>query len=224
MSYYLFILPVILISGWAQRKVKSTYAQMSQVKSSSGLTGAEVARNILDANGLEEVPVERVAGELSDHYDPKNNILRLSEGVYGSSSVAAIGIAAHEAGHALQDFKKYAPLTIRNFAVPAASIGGRLGFFVLAGGVAMSIMPVVILGIALLSATVLFQLVNLPVEFDASNRAKEILANSGYVSAEEQKGVKKVLDAAAWTYVAATLGSIMTLVYYLSRSGLLGRR
>jgi uncharacterized protein len=184
----------------------------------------EAARRILDANGLHSVPVEQVAGHLSDHYDPGAKTLRLSPDVYAGHSMAAVGIAAHEAGHALQDARNYAPLVIRNMAVPAANFGSSIGTILLMIGMAMVFSAaqglgswIFLAGIVAFGATVLFQVVNLPVEFDASSRAKTELVNLGIVSGAELHYVSKVLNAAALTYVAATLQAVLTLAYYVMR-------
>ncbi|TWT85877.1 putative neutral zinc metallopeptidase [Posidoniimonas polymericola] len=222
--YFLFLAPAMLLAFWAQMRVKSTYAAASQHPAS--LTGAAAARHMLDSAGLQSVAIEPIRGKLTDHYDPSARVLRLSEGVYGQRNLAAVGIAAHEAGHALQHAKNYAPLTIRNLAVPAASFGSGIGMWSIMGGAiltsqgAQSFGPMLIsFGIAAFSAVVFFQLVNLPVEFDASNRAKAQLVEYGIVSEHDMGPVRKVLNAAGWTYVAATLQSVLTLLYLLMRFG-----
>lgn len=212
--YLMWIAPAILLALWAQWRVKSAYAQASQVP--SRLSGAAAARHILDAAGLQHVSIEPIAGQLTDHYDPRDKVLRLSEGVYGARSAAAVGIAAHEAGHALQDAKQYAPMMLRNIAVPAASFGGSLGMIFIMLGAGLGLMTLVWVGVIGFGAVAAFQLVNLPVEFDASNRAKKLLGEYGIVGAQEASAVSDVLNAAAWTYVAATLQAILTLLYYLS--------
>jgi len=219
-QYLIFISPALLLAFWAQWKVRSTYSQASQVP--ARLSGAAAARHILDAAGLQHVSIERVAGELSDHYDPRHKVLRLSQGVFGSNSAAAVGIAAHEAGHALQDAKQYAPLTIRNLAVPAANFGGSLGMLLIIVGMGMVYSgaaialgkTVFLLGIIGFGCVAAFQLINLPVEFDASNRAKQLLVQYGIVGNQEMAYVNSVLNAAAWTYVAATLQAVLTVLYY----------
>ncbi len=214
--------PAILLAMLAQWMVKSAYAQMSQVRAST--SGHDAARRILDAGGLYNVEIEQVPGQLSDHYDPTHKVLRLSADVYRGHSMAAVGIAAHEAGHALQDARHYAPLAIRNLAVPAANFGSGIGTTLLMVGMFMTFSAlaplgkwVFLAGIVAFGATVLFQLVNLPVEFDASARAKTQLVNLGIVSGPELHNVSKVLNAAALTYVAATLQAVLTLVYYIFR-------
>jgi Zn-dependent membrane protease YugP len=201
--------------------VRSTYAQAQEVP--ARLSGAAAARHILDVAGLHHVAIEPIAGELSDHYDPRDKVLRLSQGVYGSNSAAAVGIAAHEAGHALQDAHQYAPLVIRNFAVPAANFGGSLGMLLLMAGVGMlyaglgSAPYLIWAGIIGFGAVAAFQLINLPVEFDASNRAKQLLVQYGIVGNQEMTYVNGVLNAAAWTYVAATLQAVLIVLYYAWR-------
>jgi len=217
MGYFLFILPAMLLGMWAQSRVKSAYAAASDVPASSRLSGLATAQAILEAEGISNVGIEQVSGKLSDHYDPRAKMLRLSEDVYSGSSLASLGIAAHEVGHAIQDHISYKPLVIRNRIVPLASTGSRMSFFVIMAGGLLNMFNLIIVGIALFSLTVIFQLVNLPVEFDASKRAKQILLSKSMITAEEHKTVDKVLDAAAMTYVAATISSIGTLLYYIMR-------
>lgn len=211
----LWIAPAMLLGFWAQMKVRSTYAEASKVP--ARLSGAAAARHILDAAGLQQVGIEPIAGQLSDHYDPRDKVLRLSEGVYDSNSTAAVGIAAHEAGHALQDAKRYAPLVVRNMAVPAANFGGSASFIFILAGAAMGLQSLLWVGIIAFGCVVAFQLINLPVEFDASNRAKRLLTEYGIVSDQDMVYVNRVLNAAAWTYVAATLQSVITLLWYVMR-------
>lgn len=222
--YFLFLAPAMLLAAWAQMRVKSAYAEGSEILSSSGVTGAQAAAEVMRSEGLNRIEIEPVEGYLSDHYDPRHKVLRLSPGVYGERSLAALGIAAHEAGHALQDAHGYGPLAIRNLLVPVAGFGSNFAWIVMIVGFFMGSMNIIIGGIALFSAVVVFQLVNLPVEFDASRRAREHLMTTGLISASEEPVVARVLNAAAWTYVAATLSSILTLLYFLFRSGLLGGR
>jgi Zn-dependent membrane protease YugP len=214
----LFTLPAVLLALFAQYRVSSAYREMSQIQ--ARMSGFHAARKILDDAGLYDVNIEQIPGEMTDHYDPREKVLRLSPGVYQGYSMAAVGIAAHEAGHALQDAKHYAPLKIRNLAVPAASIGSNfgmlaimIGFSLLFAGVAFG-KGIMLLGILMFGAVVVFQLVNLPVEFNASSRAKTELLNLGIISGPELPYVSKVLNAAALTYVAATLHSVLTLAYY----------
>jgi Zn-dependent membrane protease YugP len=212
-EYFLWIAPAILLALWAQMRIRSTYAQAQQAP--ARLSGAAAARHILDAAGLQHVGIESVAGELTDHYDPRDKVLRLSQGVYGSRSCAAVGIAAHEAGHALQDAHQYAPLVVRNLAVPIANFGGSVSMILLMLGLGIGLMPMVWAGIAAFGTVTAFQLVNLPVEFDASNRAKRLLVDYGIVPHEDMTYVNRVLNAAAWTYVAATLQAVLTLLFYV---------
>jgi Zn-dependent membrane protease YugP len=214
-TYLLFIAPAFLLALWAQFRVKATYAAASQVP--ADLSGAATARYVLDSAGLTNVPVEQVEGHLTDHYDPRSDVLRLSTDVYHGRNMAAVGIAAHEAGHALQDAHQYAPMAIRNAAVPVASFGSGIGMLIIMVGAMMQLMGLVLIGIVLYSGVVFFQLVNLPVEFNASNRAKAQLVSLGIVPPQEMGHVNKVLNAAALTYVAATLEAIMTLLYFLFR-------
>ncbi len=211
----LFIAPAILLGLWAQMMIRSSYARAQQQP--APLSGAAAARHILDSAGLQNVDVEMTPGHLSDHYDPRQKVLRLSHEVYQSRSLAAVGIAAHEAGHAIQDARNYAPLVVRNLAVPAAGFGSNIGLLLAFLGVVFSLQPLLLAGIILFSFVVFFQVVNLPVEFNASSRAKEQLATLGIVSAGDMTYVRKVLNAAALTYVAATLQAILTLLYYLMR-------
>jgi Zn-dependent membrane protease YugP len=218
----LFIAPAVILAMVAQWMVKSAYSRMSQVRAS--MSGYEAARRILDASGLHNMEIEQVPGQLSDHYDPQAKVLRLSQEVYRGHSMASVGIAAHEAGHALQDARHYAPLVIRNLAVPAANFGSSFGTILLMIGFVMVLTVasplgqwVFLAGIIAFGATVAFQLINLPVEFDASSRAKTQLLNLGIVSGPEMHYVSKVLNAAALTYVAATLQAVLTLAYYIFR-------
>ncbi|MEM8680585.1 MAG: zinc metallopeptidase [Planctomycetota bacterium] len=214
-TYFLYVMPAFLLGLWAQAKVRSTFAHASQQRAS--LSGAAAARHLLDEAGLQDVNIEAIPGHLSDHYDPRAKVLRLSEAVYNQRSLAAVGIAAHEAGHAIQDQKRYFPLVVRNAAVPAASIGSSASLFMLIGGMIFQFQPLILLGIIAFAAVVFFQVVNLPVEFDASHRAKALLVERGIVPAAEMGPINKVLNAAALTYVAATLQAVMTLLYYIMR-------
>ncbi len=218
MGYFELLLwtsPALVLMLWAQMRVKSSFAQAQKVPVS--ISGAGAARHILDAAGLQDVTIEQVPGKLSDHYDPRAKVLRLSQAVYGQRTTAAVGIAAHEAGHALQDAQNYAPLVIRNAAVPAATFGGNISFLMLIAGVIMSYQPLVLIGIVAFGCVVAFQLVNLPVEFDASARAKRLLVDHGIVADQDMVYVNRVLNAAAWTYVAGTLQAVLTLLYYVMR-------
>ena len=213
-NYFLAIAPALLLAMWAQWKVHASFA--AAAREPAPLSGAAAARHILDSAGATDVDIEPTAGQLSDHYDPQAKVLRLSEQVYGERSLAAVGIAAHEAGHALQDAQGYSLMAIRNAAVGVANFGSGLGFFVFMIGLAIALKPLAWLGIAMFAGTVFFQLVNLPVEIDASNRAKAQLVSLGIVPAVEMPAVNAVLNAAAWTYVAGTLQSILTVLYYAS--------
>ncbi len=223
--YFVFALPALLLGLWAQMRVRSAFAKYSKVRAASGMTGAQAARRILDDNGLQHVAVERVHGKLSDHYDPRSKTLRLSDDVYALPSLAAVGVAAHEAGHALQDKSHYPALALRSAMVPTVQIGSWLGPIIFMIGLFMSGTmgtSVAWLGLILFGATAIFSLVTLPVEFDASKRAKQLLVSNGVLAPQEVKGVDQVLDAAALTYVAAALQAIMTLLYYATL--LMGRR
>lgn len=215
-KYLLFVGPAILLAMWAQFRVRSAYASAMQM--GAPLSGAAAARHILDSAGLHQVEIEMVPGQMTDHYDPQAKVLRLSPEVYQNRSAAAVGIAAHEAGHALQDAKAYAPLTIRNAAVPIANFAAGPGIWmILLGMLIPALHGLMLVGIALFTGTVVFQLVNLPVEFDASKRAKQQLVQLGICDDEQMGEVSNVLNAAAWTYVAATLTAVLTLLYYLDR-------
>ena len=211
----LWTAPALILMFWAQARVRSTYHRAMQVD--ARLTGAAAARYLLDQAGCQDVGIEETHGTLSDHYDPRHRVLRLSREVYHSRSAAAVGIAAHEAGHALQHAYRYAPLAIRNGAVPAAMYGPTASIVLLMAGVLMSSPTLVWAGIIAFSGVVFFQLVNLPVEFDASKRAKLMLTDYQIVDGQGAAAVREVLNAAAWTYVAATLQSVITLLYYVIR-------
>ncbi len=215
-KYFLFIAPAVLLSLWAQFRIHAAYAQAQQL--AAPFSGAAAARHILDSAGLSNVQIEEIPGQLSDHYDPRDNVLRLSDAVYRSSTLAAVGIAAHEAGHAMQHADSYAPMLVRNAAVPAAGIGSNAGMLLVILGAVLNMNAILIwLGIGLFSCVVFFQLVNLPVEFNASSRAKAQLVSLGIINQEELGYVNKVLNAAALTYVAATLQAVLTLLYLLMR-------
>ena len=215
--YLLFTIPALLLGFYAQYKVKSTFNKYAKVPAGTGMTGARAARKILDANGLHNVDVERVNGFLSDHYDPRSKTLRLSPDVYDTPSLSAVGVAAHEAGHAIQDQNNYAPLRLRSVMVPSVQIGSWFGPILFMAGM---FIPATIgtglatVGLILFGLTALFSLVTLPVEFDASSRAKKLLVSQAILTGEELTGVNRVLDAAALTYVAAALQAVMTLLYY----------
>jgi Zn-dependent membrane protease YugP len=228
--YFIFLAPGILLGLWAQWRIHSAFRRASEIAVRSGYSGAEAAAVLLDRAGIRHARIEASGGFLSDHYVPGEAVLRLSPDVYASRSLAAVAIAAHETGHAFQDAQRYPLLVMRNSLVPLAGVGSNLSWILLLiGFVLMSLQPVlghtvIIIGIALFSLTVVFQLVNLPVEFDASRRARVALVETGIVTREEDHVVADVLKAAALTYVAATLTSVLTLLYFLFRSGLLGGR
>lgn len=217
-------LPGLALSAWASMKVKSTFARYSEVRARSGLSGAEAARELLRQRGIHDVRVEPVQGFLSDHYDPGARVLRLSPDVYNGRSLAALGVAAHEAGHALQHAAGYGPLKFRSWVVKPAMFGSNLGMYVLMGGFLFNLTGLIWVGIAMFSAFVLFTLITLPVEFNASSRAVQALQSAGMVTAQEAPGTKKVLDAAALTYVAAAIGAVVQLLYLLWRAGVFSRR
>jgi Zn-dependent membrane protease YugP len=215
--YLLFAIPGVLLTLYAQAKVRSTYAEAQALPAPVGMTGAQVATRLLDAAGLRGVDVEEGEGVLSDHYDPRDRTLRLSPAVYRGRTLAAFGIAAHEAGHALQHGTGYAPLKLRNGILGFAAVGGNLAWILLLAGLVLASAKLFLAGIILFSGTVLFQLFTLPVEFDASRRARQMLLDVGLVGPGEDREVGRVLKAAALTYVAATLTAVLTLAYYVVR-------
>lgn len=215
----LLILPALIISVWAQAKVSSTFSKYSKIMTSRSVCGADAARAILDANGLYYVKIERVRGHLTDHFDPKANVIRLSDSVYDSYSTAAVGVAAHEAGHAVQYAQDYSPIKLRAAIIPATRYGSMLAMPLFLIGMIMATPSLMYLGIILYSAVAIFQLVTLPVEFNASARALSALSATNTLSEEELKGAKKVLSAAAMTYVAALLTSLLTLLRLLILAG-----
>ena len=222
--WYIFVvlIPSMLISGGASMLVRSAFKKYSQVESMRHISGAEAAKMMLDKAGIYDVEIVTTQGMLSDHYNPTNKTLALSPQVYGSTSVAAIGVACHEAGHALQHAHGYTPMWIRSMLVPAANLGTSMGYIVMALGVFLNSPITIIIGCALFSLILLFQLVTLPVEFDASARAKRLVVEQGILYPEEKVGVDRVLNAAALTYVGAAITSLLTLLYYLSRAGVFG--
>ena len=222
--YFLFIGPALILSLWASWRMRSAFNKYSRVPTARGLTGAQAARILLDTAGLQDVAIEPAQGFLSDHYNPLTKKLALSQPVYSSPSVAAVGVACHEAGHALQHAAHYRPLWLRSAMVPTANIGSKFGYFGMLFGLILHVQGLFLLGALLFSLVVLFQLVTLPVEYDASARAKKLAFEQGIVFDQERVGMAKVLDAAALTYVAAAISSLMTLLYFLMRSGLLGGR
>ncbi|MCB1164586.1 MAG: zinc metallopeptidase [Leptospiraceae bacterium] len=228
--YFMFVGPFFLLSMWASFKVKSSFKKWSSYRNSLGMTGAQIARTMLDRNGLHDVKVEHVHGSLSDHYDPSSRTLRLSDDTYASNSIAAAGVAAHEAGHAIQHKVNYPLLTFRSTIVPLASFGSNLSWILIMIGMGMMFFLgsigyyVALAGVIFFGVVVIFQIVTVPVEIDASNRAKKSLPAMGIASTQEQEAVSDVLNAAAWTYVAAAFTAVATLLYFLLRLGLLGGR
>ncbi len=220
---FIVLIPALILAVWAQTRVKSAFHRYSKVRARRGVTARDAVRAILDSNGLNSVPVERVPGALTDHYDPRKKVLRLSESVYGSPSIAAIGVAAHEAGHAIQDARGYAPLKLRNAFVPVASLGSSLALPLFFIGFLFANPTMMDLGIIFFAAVLLFHLVTLPVELDASKRALSILSDSGLLASDEIGGAKAVLNAAALTYVAATLMSALQLVRLFLLRGMRNR-
>ncbi len=218
--YFILVVPAILISLYAQMKVTGTYKKYAQVLSKSGKSATEVTRMILDKNGLQNVRIESVAGNLTDHYDPRANVIRLSDSVRGDLSVASIGVAAHEAGHAVQYAQGYTPIKLRNTILPLANFGSKLSIPLILFGILLSYEPLVTIGILAFSLVLLFQLVTLPVEFNASRRALATLSSYNILNDDELKGAKKVLSAAAMTYVAAVILSLAQILRLL----LLNRR
>ena len=218
------LIPAMILAMYAQMKVNSTYHHYSQIASQRGMTGADVARYISNKNGLYDIPIERVQGQLSDHYDPRSRVVRLSQGVYDSTSIAALGVAAHEVGHAIQHDTGYMPLYIRNTIIPITQIGSYVSIPLLILGILVSSPRLVELGILLFTAIVFFQLITLPVEFNASRRAVAVLGDEAILTADELVGTKKVLSAAALTYVAAAVTAVFQLLRLLIISGVLGGR
>ena len=228
--YWLVIGAGLLLSLWAQSKVKGAYAKYSKMPVASRMSGAEIAQHILADNGIHDVKIQAVQGKLTDHYDPRTRTLRLSEPIYRGTNMAAFGIAAHEVGHAIQHSQNYAPLKFRSAWVPVANLGGGLSMVVIIlafflGGVGTMLgQSLATVGVLMFATTTIFTLITLPVEFDASRRALVALERGGYVSADELRGARKVLSAAAMTYVAAAVASLLTLLYWAMRLGLLGGR
>jgi hypothetical protein len=222
--YFLFLAPALALSLWASYRTKSAFNKYSRVRTARGLSGAQAAQAILAAAGIHDVEIVPAQGFLSDHYNPVTKKLALSQPVYASNSVAAVGVACHEAGHAVQHAQHYAPLWVRSMLVPTAGIGSNFGYLGMLFGLMLHMKGLFLLGALLFSAVVLFQVVTLPVEYDASRRAKKLAYEQGLVLDSEREGMAKVLDAAALTYVAAAISSLMTLLYFLMRSGLLGGR
>lgn len=217
-----FLLPAVLVTLYAQWKINSTYNKYSKVPSKRGMTGADVARYILNKNGLYDIPIELVGGQLSDHYDPRARVVRLSPDVYHGTSLASLGVAAHEVGHAVQHDMGYMPLYIRNTVIPVTQIGSYAAIPIFFIGIFMSSESLVNIGILLFAAIVFFQLVTLPVEYNASRRAIATLGEEGILDASELDGTKKVLSAAAMTYLAAALMAVMQLLRLIVVSGIMG--
>ena len=227
MTYILLVLPCILLSLWASSNVNSTFKKYSRQFSSRRLTGADAAQRVLSANGVRGVRIERVSGNLTDHYDPKTNVIRLSDSVYSSTSTAAIGVACHEAGHAVQYAESYAPIKLRAAIIPLTNFGSRLAMPLILLGILCTFLGefstiLVYAGIAAFGLSLVFQLVTLPVEFNASRRAMQAIAQSNLLTEEEQKGARKTLSAAAMTYVAATAVALAQLLRLIALFG--GRR
>lgn len=222
--YWALMLPAMVLSLVATIRTKLTFSKYSRVAAASGMTGAMAARRLLDRDGLHDVRIEPVRGFLSDHYDPTTRTLRLSPEVYGSNSLSAIGVACHEAGHALQHAHGYGPLGLRSAMVPAAQFGSYLSYLFLMGGMFLNVMGLIKVGVILFSVTVLFSIVTLPVEWNASARARRLMVAAGIVSREEQEDAGRVLNAAFMTYLAAAVTALLQLLYFLLRSGLIGGR
>ena len=220
--YLAFMLPGLLLSLWASFKTRSAFNRYSRVRTASGITGREAAARMLALGGIRDVEIKPTAGQLTDHYNPLTKTLALSQGVYDQASIAAVGVACREAGHALQHAAGYAPLKLRSLLVKPASFGSQLGFYVMFFGLAFQWGGMFQIGAILFSAFVLFTLITLPVEFDASNRAKRLAVEQGILAPQERDGMNRVLNAAALTYVAAAASSILTLIYFLMRAGVLG--
>lgn len=214
-QYLIYLGILMLIPAWAQMRVRSTYSEYSEVGNSTGMTGAQTARKILDANGLYDVTVREVAGSLTDHYDPRNKSVNLSTDIYHGASIAGTAVSAHEVGHAIQDARNYTFMRVRSALVPVANLGSNLSYILIIAGVFLGMMQLASLGVIFFAVAVLFQLVTLPVEFDASGRALKQIVSLGIVQENEQKQAKKVLSAAAMTYVAAALVSVMELIRFI---------
>lgn len=214
-AYLIYFILIMLVPLWAQSRVKNTYKKYSKVATSSMMTGAQVARKILDDNGLYDVQIEETKGMLSDHYDPRKKVVRLSSGIYHGHSMAASAVAAHEVGHAIQDQESYAFLRFRTALVPVASFGSNVSFFLIIAGFLLGMLELATVGVVFMGAAVLFQLITLPVEFDASNRAMTQLVSTGVIRNNEERETKKVLNAAAMTYVAAALVAVAELLRFV---------
>lgn len=215
--YIILVIPAMIIAGIAQFKVKSTYKKFAKVANSRGVTGAYAAQAVLSHYGIRDVRIEQTSGQLTDHYDPKAKVIRLSQGVYDSSSVAAVGIACHEAGHAAQHASKYVPIEIRNALVPVCNIGSTLGFPLAILGYFLGFEPLITIGLVLYSAIFIFQVATLPVEFNASRRAIKVIEETGLLYDDEVGSAKKVLSAAAMTYVASMIVALANLLRLVLR-------
>jgi len=222
--YFVFLAPGLLLSLWASYKTKSAFTKYSKVRSATGLTGAEAARRLLAYAGINDVEVVQAHGFLSDHYNPVTKKLALSEPVFSSPSIAAIGVACHETGHAIQHQVGYAPLKLRSALVPTAGIGSKFGYIAIIIGMITGFLGLAKIGVALIGLVLLFQVVTLPVEFDATARAKKLAVGQGLILPQEKQGMDRVLNAAGLTYVAAAITTLLTLAYYILRLGLLGGR
>lgn len=213
---YFLIIVAFILSLWAQFRVKGTFNKWAKVENTTGMTGYDVARRMLDLNGLQDVPIEPVRGALSDHYDPIHRVVRLSEPVYYERSISAISVASHEVGHAIQHKEHYPMLVLRHKIFPVVNFASGIAPFLILGGFLFNALNLIGIGIIFFSVTVAFQLITLPVEFNASNRARDIIVQEGYIQREEERGVGKVLNAAALTYVAAALISLLELIRYIA--------
>ncbi|HRR33581.1 MAG TPA: zinc metallopeptidase [Kiritimatiellia bacterium] len=220
--YFMFLIPGLILAGIASLLVKTTFSRYSRVRAYSGMTGAQAAERMLRANGVFDVRVEQTQGFLSDHYDPTHKVLRLSPDVYGSNSLSAVGVACHEAGHALQHAAEYAPLTLRTALVPVTNFSSMFAFYVFFAGLMFGVQSLVYVGCALFAAAFLFAVVTLPVEWDASARAKRHLVMAGIVSPDQESQAGRVLNAAFLTYLAGAVSSLLTLLHFLFRAGLIG--
>ena len=220
--YFVFLVPGLALSLYATWKTKATFSKYSKVGSRNRMTGAQAATLMLERNGIRDVKIERTGGWLSDHYDPRKKVLRLSNDVYSSNSLSAIGVACHEAGHAMQDSHGYAMLSLRSALVPATNFSSMFSYIVMIAGFLLRSDPLMLIGVCLFSVCVVFSLVTLPVEWDASRRAKVAMDEVGMLSPEENRHASKVLNAAFLTYLAAAVTSLLTLLYYLFRLGVLG--
>ncbi len=222
--YLVFMIPGLILTLWAQAKLRSSFSKYRQIPNSRGLTGAQAAQEVMRAAGVYDVGIEPIAGELTDHFDPRDKVLRLSEPIYSGRSIAAMAVAAHEAGHAVQQATNYAPMTVRQNLVPVANIGSNIGLYAVIFGVILGVTGLAWIGLLLFASMTLFQLVTLPVEYNASARARELLERAGLISRDEYGEVRSMLNAAALTYVAGFAASLLTLLYYLMLVSGMSRR